>query len=187
MKWALIAAACATLVACGEKPAPEQVAPAVAAPVSGLELWGGAVYGMTPQEVKATSAEVVDAEQAPESLYNGASKLLERQGVVVANTKFNAKYYFLNDRLHQVTLGLGEKKVYSEAELAGKQIREALTSKYGDPLSCEHFSGTITKGYSCNWKRPGGNVSMFLAAVDEASPTLNIVYQVRLAQDASKL
>lgn len=188
MKRTLIAAvACAALASCGEKPAAEAVPPVVAMPASGPELWGGAIYGMTPEQVKATSSEIADASQPPDRLQNGALKLLLRKGVEIANTKFDAQYYFLDEKLHQVTLGLGEKKVYSEAEFAGKQIREALTSKYGDPLSCDHFSGTLTKGYSCNWKRPGGNVRMFMAAVDEASPTLNIVYQVHLAQDASKL
>lgn len=184
-----VATACAALalVACGEKQAAEPEVAAIAIPTSGPELWGGALYGMTPQQVKATSAEIVDVEQGSDSLHNGALKMLERKGVVIANTKFNADYYFLAGRLQQVTLGLGEKKGFSDAEFSGKQIHEALTSKYGAPLNCDHFSGTLTKGYSCNWKRPDGNVRLFLAAVDEASPTLNVVYQVRLAQDASKL
>lgn len=189
MKEALIAAACTALVACGEKPNPASapVVPAVAAPISGPELWGGAMYGMTPEQVRATSSEIADAAQPPDRLQNGALRLLQRKGVEIANTKFDAQYFFLDEKLHQVTLGLGERKSFSDAEFSAKLVQEALTAKYGTPLSCDHFSGNLLKGHSCNWKRPDGNVSIFLAAVNEVSPTLNVVYQVRLTQDASKL
>ena len=182
-----LALACAVLAACNEKPPVEPTAPTVVATPKGSELWGGAIYGMTPDEVKSTSVEITDAEQPADELHNGAVQLLRRQDVVIANTKFDAKYFFIGGKLHQVTLALGEKKVYAEAEFSAKQIKEALTSKYGQPLSCDPFSGTLTKGYSCNWKRPDGNVVLFLAAGDELSPVLNVVYQVRLAQDADKL
>lgn len=187
MQKILMSAACAALVACGEKPAPEPVAPVVATPASGPELWGGAIYGMTPEQVKATSSEIAHAAQPPDRLQNGALKLLLRKGVEIANTKFAAQYFFLDGKLHQVTLGLDDPKSYSEAEFSAKQVKEALTSKYGTPLGCDHFSGTSLKGYSCNWKRPDGNVRLFLAGSDETSPALNIAYQVGLAQDASKL
>jgi len=175
------------LASCGEKPAVAQAAPTVAIPVSGPELWGGAVYGMTPEQVRATSSEIAEAVQPLDKLQNGALKLLLRKGVEIANTKFDAQYFFLDGKLHQVTLGLNDPKSYSEAEFSAKQIKEALTSKYDAPLGCDPFSGAFVKGYSCNWKRPEGNVRLFLAASDERSPVLNIAYQVSLAQDASKL
>lgn len=188
-KVALAAAVCTaiTIAGCNEKPvAQTMTSPAVAAP-GGPELWGGALYGMTPDQVKSTSTEIADAAKPAGTLHNGSTQLFERRNIDIARTSFKAEYYFLDSKLNQVTLVLDEPKVYSEAEFSAKQIKEALISKYGHPLSCDIFSGGFTKGYSCNWKRQDGNVILFLAAVDEASPTLNIVYQVRLAQDASKL
>lgn len=187
MKKVLMAVACAALVACGDKLAPDPVPPVAATPASGPELWGGAIYGMTPEQVRATSSGIADAAQPPDRLQNGALMLLQRKGVEIANAKFDAQYFFLDEKLHQVTLGLGDRKSFLDAEFSAKLVQEALTAKYGAPLSCDHFSGNPLKGRSCNWKRPDGNVSLFLAAVNEASVTLNVVYQVRLAQDASKL
>ena len=149
------------------------------------ELWGGAQYGMSEDQV---SAAVVDTKPAaPNRLGNGAVAKLQKDGVEIASEQFTAQFYFLDDKLDQVMLFVPKGRSYQQVSVAADQIKDALTSKYGAPLRCEKHAGNVMRGYSCHWAKDGGNVRLLLLGIEDGTPTLNIAYQARLAKDAAKL
>lgn len=187
----LIVSTALTMAACGksELGTVAQTAPSLAAPQNnGAELWGGARHGMTADQVLAISADIKPKTAPSSTLYSGAEQLLERNGISIAGAEFDAQYFFLDGKLEQITLALDPTgKIFSEAEFVANEVKDALTAKYGPPLNCKDFKGGISKGFSCNWARQDGNTRLFLNAIDETEPTLNIVYQAQLAKNASNL
>lgn len=154
--------------------------------ISAQELWGGAQYGMTEEQVSSTSKGVNPIPNG-DHLANGAIEKLRKGGIEIAQQKFTASYFFLDGKLDQVTLSADKGIAYNQASISADQIKDALTSKYGAPLRCKQQTGELMKGFSCNWAKSGGNVRLLLMGIGDADPIFNIVYQARLAIDAANL
>jgi hypothetical protein len=98
------------------------------------ELWRGTRYAMTVEEVLAQVPEASRAVE-PDSLGSGDKGILEIPVVEIANEPFEATFFFRDNRLTQVTLGLKDKKPFSMASLDFESVLDALRVKYGKEQS----------------------------------------------------
>ncbi len=148
-------------------------------------LWQGTSYGMTPQEVLS----VLKGAHPPshsERLGNGASELLRLQDVQISNETFDAKFYFSQQRLVQVTLGLQRERDFSSAVRTFDSITEALRAKYGNEINKRSERGLMNRT-SATWISGRTNIAVLCMSVGPNDAVLNINYQVRIAADADKL
>lgn len=145
-------------------------------PVKAQTLWQNVTYGMTVQEVLAKQPDAT-ANAKPDHLHDGATCDLVLRQYKAATDNYRVCFFFLNKALTQVTMGFDGRPTkldFDEAVLN-------LTAKYGQPLN----QSRTTLGWGADWKIEGDvNVTVFF--LSELSPLMNIVYQKRLAADASR-
>jgi hypothetical protein len=108
--------------------------------------------------------------------------------VFLKSHKFSGSFYFLNDRLVQVTLHIRDGGSYDTA-LAYDNLVTALRAKYGQELSAENnvIGSMVTR--DTEWMSGRTNINLHYTKMGDYNPTplLNINYQVRIAGDADKL
>ena len=101
----------------------------------------------------------------------------------IANEDFLPEFFFQNGHLEQVTLSLQSVDTASNARLVFANLTTALRARYGQEISAR----PTAIGLDSEWLSGKTNVTLILIAIGDTDPLLNIVYQVRLAGDASKL
>ena len=138
---------------------------------------------MTVLEVQA---EFPNARPAPEeqTLGNGARGILEIPNVNVAGRTFTAQFYFLDERLTQVTLSMRNPGPFSLAHVHYAMVLDAVRAEYGKKRSLEDDPATQIR--QANWLAGRTNIMLVLLGIGEHESVLNIVYQGRLAQEADK-
>ena len=154
-------------------------------------LWQHTDYGMTVDQVKQVVPQAVAPSGKPDSIVMGnhghAYELLRASGVQIASEPFTAKFYFYANKLQQVTLAIDDRKTFYDAKLTFDSVVTALTSKYGSPIKSANQTGILNMAET-DWLAGRTNiVAVVLAVGDKPDATLNINYQVRLAQDADHL
>src|SRR5688572_3118734 len=94
-------------------------------------LWGGTEYGMSVEQVKIVVPEAI-APAKSETLRNGAVELLRLEGLEIVGKQFSARFFFLQDKLNQVTLSLARETAdFNSVVLTFDSVTEALRAKYG--------------------------------------------------------
>lgn len=143
----------------------------------GPVLWQQAAYGMVLQEVVNAVPGVVETDGTSGRLENGATALLGLDDYIVGNHAYVVHFYFLDQRLVQVTVAT--KGGPSDADF--EHIIIALRGRYGPELSLER-EGFF---WTADWLSDAGtNINVtYGAGID----CLNINYQARLLQDVAKL
>jgi hypothetical protein len=152
----------------------------------GQVLWQNTTAGMSVDAVKAVHPNAV-ATDKPESLATGALALLRLGGIEIASEQFVANFYFLHGKLTQVTLSMAEKKSFSATLLTFESLTLALKARYGAELKRELDAGGLLKRAEAEWLNGRTNISVLAIAVGNNPALLNVNYQTRIAQDASKL
>lgn len=150
------------------------------------ELWQGTKYQMSVQEVAAIHPAAL-FNKNPKALISGDLDLLNLPGINISGADFTARFYFKDDRLSQVTLGLEEKSGFDRASSLFDGIAEAVRAKYGREQSTKNTGGQLMRSRQSNWQHGRVNINVILIAVAGADVMLNINYQVRVAQTADKL
>lgn len=147
-------------------------------------LWRGAQYGMTVAQVlAAVPAAVIHEPKAGEHLSNGAEELVRGPIQEIVNKSFLPKFYFSEGKLVQVTLSLQDDEKAYAANLTFDSLEVALRAKYGQELS-EKRAGIIRQS---QWLSGVTNISLYMIVIGDNPALMNIVYQQRVSQDASKL
>jgi hypothetical protein len=154
-------------------------------------LWQNAEYGMTLSQVKGLFPK---ATEPTEKSTTGPKErqiveLLRLPNYEVSGTNFNVAFYFYNNKLEQITLRCADKLTLYEGQLAFQSISNALTSKYGNPVSLDKRDGFTGPDWMAIWVSGKLNIVMLCSGYDKDNTTsiFNIVYQVRISQEADKL
>jgi hypothetical protein len=141
---------------------------------------------MSVEQVKATVPGVAVPEK-PDFLNSGAEELLRLENIEIVNKTFSAKFYFISEKLTQVTLTLERRLTFDSTMLVFESLTDALRVKYGQEISRDIKRSTIINIARANWLAGRTNISVFAMGVKSSDATLNVNYQVRLARDADKL
>ncbi|ESQ89857.1 hypothetical protein ABAC460_11180 [Asticcacaulis sp. AC460] len=137
-------------------------------------LWRNVDYGMTKSQV-ATAQPSARPSTEKESLRNGATCDLAIDNQMVADRPFRACFYFLNTKLHQVTLSAQSPATKEDLDA----VLRAVVDQYGDALSVQD-TGDI---YDGTWSI-GSDVrfSVFYANIGGTGGMMNLVYQSAAGQ-----
>jgi hypothetical protein len=152
---------------------------------SAQTLWTKADYGMTVPQVKAAFPDAVRPVK-PSHLGNGAEAALSLGDVQIAGSRFRVQFYFLSEKLVQVTLALEDAGKFDSVLRTFEAVEVVLRVKYGPQLKREVQRGMLNQA-SSSWMAGRTNVSLFAMSVADHNALLNINYQVRVSQDAEKL
>lgn len=148
-------------------------------------LWGGTVYGMSTQEVLKVvpNAKMMDRGHY---LQGGAKELIRADNIYIVNKKFYASFFFIKNKLEQVTLTL-DKISFNDALLTFESLTEALRGKYGVELKREIDKISVLKQASATWMSGKTNINVLAITVGDNPAILNINYQIRLSKESDKL
>jgi hypothetical protein len=145
-------------------------------------LWQSTTYGMSVDDVlKAVPGAARRSLREGERLADGAEDLVEAPLVIIDNHQFLPQFYFKEEKLEQVTLSLRNQVSAYEANLVFQELVDTLRVKYGHEIS----SGP--NGIGADARFQFGKTNIVVALITIGAPLLNVVYQERVASDASKL
>lgn len=151
-------------------------------------LWGGTVYGMSVDEVKAAVGGAIDVVDGGK-LQGGEVERLKVDNVQIVGKNFSARFFFAGQRLHQVSLSPTEDLTLTSAELTVDRLIEALRSRYGQEISAKNdrTSGMTTRVYS--WMNGESNITLSLISLRsrDSKPVLGLAYQLRVSKGAENL
>ncbi|MEQ1800640.1 MAG: hypothetical protein ABL989_01890 [Gammaproteobacteria bacterium] len=163
---------------------------------SAQELWRGAKYGMTPEQVHSLFPTVVTPSEpsvlggpndAPGTQLRG---LRELEDIAIARHDFKAIFYFQDKRLQQVTLKAKDLTDTTEAMVLFDSVSNLLREKYGQELSKTFKpSSSLSRAYG-HWLSGGTHISVLALSVGDGSEdatVFNINYQTRLTGEADNL
>jgi hypothetical protein len=149
-------------------------------------LWDGTSYGMSKEEVLKVvpGARMVND---GDSLAGGAKELIRTENIKIVNELFNAKFFFLGNKLDQVTLTLRDKVPFHKVLIIFDSLTEALRSKYGAELNNKIDKISLLKKADATWMVGKTNINVLAIAVGDHPAILNINYQIRISKEAEKL
>lgn len=149
-------------------------------------LWRNTVHGMSVGEAKTTVPDAVSPKDEPSKLGDGALEKLRVPEVRLINQSFIGRLYFRDDELVQVNLE-GPRRISPESAASlFDSLAEALRAKYGKESSekNQRIGSMIVRERT--WMSGKTNVTVFLMVIDH-DPILNVLYQVRVTEEADKL
>lgn len=160
--------------------------------VQAQALWGETTVGMTPSEVikMVKGSHLI---QDGSTLETGAKELAQLDDLRVLKELYKVKFYFIDDKLTQVTLNLNKERSFSLNLLVFQSLTDALSSKYGKAISRKIDSLTRLKTADAQWVSDGTNINLQVTAVGDVPTSLNLNYQLnldpekRLSTDAENL
>jgi hypothetical protein len=147
-------------------------------------LWHGTSYGMTPEQVRA-AAPSVESPANVDSLHDGSRGLLTIANVELVNEKFNAVFYFKEDKLTEVMLSLVRARPFPQVRLVFDSVKDALRSKYGPEISLSEGKSGLNS-LTAIFKNGATNIDILAMSVGGSPALLNVIYQERLSSEASK-
>lgn len=149
-------------------------------------LWRETASGMNPSQI----IEIVKGTHLirdGSTLGDGAKELIRLDDFNLVNESFKVRFYFIDEKLTQVTLNLNEERSFSSALLVFDSLADALRSKYGKEISRNIDSRSILKKAEANWVSGSTNINLFVMTVGDSPAILNLNYQTRLSEEADKL
>ncbi len=149
-------------------------------------LWQKATYGMSVAAAKKAFPNAIIPPKA-DSLANSAVEKLRIPDIEISGHKFDAKFYFLGDKLDQVTLEATDRKPFDQMTSRFQQLREVLAAKYGSELSRQSQSGPLIYSLESTWLAGRTNITLFLMGLGENPAVFSVIYQVRVTKEADKL
>lgn len=143
------------------------------------ELWGPATAGMSTNEVM----DVVDGayrieDEEGNRLATGAVEAVRRDDAELAGETYTQRFYFLNDRLAQVTMKLNDTRDFDYMLGFVESLTEKKRNQYGKEVDSEvRASGPIRQA-TVSWIDGNRRVSIFLMSQGPENSLLNVNYQV---------
>ena len=156
------------------------------ASISAQTLWGGTSISMSIDEVKKAQPAASDAIEKPGKLDNGAIERLRVSNVEIDGLLFVAVFYFLGDKLNQVSLSSRD---VAPDSVVGKyrSLAEALKAKYGDELAKKFDNSRLGVTASSTWQSGKTTIRIHLLSFGGSPASLYIFYNATLATTAEKL
>ena len=158
----------------------------ISVPAEAQSLWGGTTSGMNPSQI----TEVVKGSrliQDGDTLGSGARELIRFDDLSVVNESFKVQFYFLKQKLTQVTLSLNGERSFSSTLLVFDSLADALRLKYGKEISGSIDNRSILKKAEANWVNGRTNINLLVLTVGNSPAILNLNYQTRLSGESDKL
>ena len=150
------------------------------------QLWSHSKAGMSVDEVKAKFPEAAIPKKS-NNLANGAIEKLQIENLVIDGNPFRVRFYFLDEKLIQVTLSFAEKKSFNLSMLRYRNISTILRSKYGHEIGKRSKRGLLNMEER-QWRTTGGtNISNLMISVGNGEAVWNINQQIRMLTEAEKL
>jgi len=149
-------------------------------------LWQNTAVGMTPAEVQKRYPAAVPPVSHPGRLVTGATEKLRLEGVEVGFRRFHAEFYFKNDRLAQVTLGLDDPPGFSGAEIIFTTLLDQLRTKYGPEFSLHRDRGGLATN-EATWHHGETSINLMCLGVGSSPAVLNVIYRSMAAERPSNL
>lgn len=151
------------------------------------ELLGGTEVGMTPSEVIRTTSGA-DLINGGSFLANGATELVRNRNYPLVGEDFTQGFYFLNNKLDQVTLTLKRERGFNDTLLVFESLVQALRAKYGGEINYSIKNvGVINKAEADWFTEAGVNINVSAMAVGGDDAYLNVNYQTRISEDVDRL
>lgn len=150
------------------------------------DLWQQSRHGMTAEQVREAFPDAVPA-AITDRLRSGAVKLLEIRDYQIVGKSFDAGFFFLDGRLVQVTLKLKQAGPYRTAMVAFHSLADALRIRYGKEMSSKEEPGGLMGTAEAKWLSGRTNITLICMGVGNNEAVMNLVYQVRLSEEADKL
>lgn len=149
-------------------------------------LWGKAEAGASLSAIANIYPDGITVDHDQKNrVKSGAILRYQLEGVQIADEKFNSAFFFLEDKLDQVTLSLKtEGQSQFDCDHTTNAVIEGLKSKYGDPLKRE----TSESSRNFSWSYGKTTVSLFaqnMAIIKYCS--IYIFYNQRIAESANNL
>lgn len=152
-----------------------------------VELWRGAESGQSKDQVLSKFSNA-KSNPNPTALSGGASCEVLIKSLEVTSYPFEVCFYFLEDKLKQVTLTLVSGDRGSEGDSIFDRVLEALQSKYGQENNLKRDAGSIATFNSANWYLGSLNINLTMIYVGEDDEViLNVNYQTRVSEGAENL
>lgn len=149
-------------------------------------LWGDTVYGMSPEEVvEAVPGTVPFSDDA--KLASGAQALLQLEDIEILGMHFEARFYFLDNKLEQVNLDLKDPEDGASEKYHYEALTTALRARYGPEINSDIKDSSIGIIAETTWLSGDTNINLFLIGIGESPALLGITYQTRLSEGAGKL
>lgn len=149
-------------------------------------LWGLTASGMNPEKV-IKNVKGARHIQDGSTLGTGAKELIRIDDFRVVNESFKVMFYFIKNKLTQVTLNLNDERSFSSTLIVFDSLVDTLRSKYGTEISMYADSRSILKKAEANWVCGRMNINLLVLTVGDSPATLNLNYQTRLSKEAEKL
>lgn len=144
--------------------------------VYSLTLWENTELGMTPENVLK---KVPNAEKVKEGniLKNDARELIRIKNKKIADKNFKASFYFLKNKLYQVTLQRNKICSYEDNLNLFKKIEKRLDKRYENRLEYNVDSSKMNKRAKAIWKEGNLKIIVLLLPITKDKSILNIIYK----------
>ena len=149
-------------------------------------LWGDTNTSMSIDQVQKVQPSASDTFEKPGKLDNGAVEKLRLKNVEIDGIQYSASFYFLNEKLHQVSLSARDVEASSVLHKY-RALVEALKSKYGDEISKKYENGRLGITASSMWQSGKTTIRINLFSFSGSPGSLYIFYNTVLASTADKL
>jgi hypothetical protein len=152
----------------------------VAADASGQTLWQNATYGMSIEDVlhKIPKTERVTAGGHLGTGGTLGTELVRIPGFEFVDAQFTVHFYFLNDKLAQVTLGLDRQVPYATARAVFDRLLLKFRTQYGRERLEEKQAGPLASS-DADWLLDEIKINVVLLGLPGTPPLLNVNYQRR--------
>ncbi len=145
-------------------------------------LWGEAHYGMTFEHVQRLHPEAATPGSNGQTLASGAVEKLRIGDHEFMGKRFTVGFYFLHDKLSQVTVSMDPTR-YSGEEMGEvfPEIVKAFTARYGTETERRDLSNTPFKHRKAIWETGETRITVLHMQAKDFY-LLNVVYQPRTAK-----
>jgi len=143
-------------------------------------LWGETTLGMTPSDV-INNVPASHLIEDGSTLETGAKELVQLDDLRVLKELYTGRFYFIDDKLTQVTLSLNKQRSFPLSLLVFQSLTDALSSKYGKVIIRNIDSRSSLKTAVANWVSDGTIINLQLMAIDDAPTSFNLNYQLHLS------
>lgn len=112
------------------------------------DLWNGAAFGMTVEEVQALFPNAIkpylpddqlEFSQGSKEYITTNQELLRIENITFVNKTFYTSFYFNHNKLYEVRLSIDQKYNYNEMNEAYNDLIISLTKKYGKEIDPDKY------------------------------------------------
>lgn len=164
------------------------------------ELWNGASYGMSLEEVKAVFPDAVESsanEIQDSRLFDDSTALLKIKNFLLADRTFQVNFYFLKNKLERIHINLdGNDSFKSRLAMFNKlvPILKERFGKNGVSKKSPRSTGLVVDSRTVEWISGKTQIELYFIGIKDSDhiPVVQISYAkktepINVAKEAKKL